>query len=407
MAGQQAAAVRKGGDSADRLVEAVLSAWEQGGHAAVSARGLARATGLPVSSIYHHFGDLEQLYATAHERARTRAERWCAQRLDELADSANGLASLAGLLAATIDDWCEGERVLAFAWRECQLLAARDSRHAAPAARWRSLWSEFWQAVCDRLAIGPAAELTARLFDGESFLHMLRWRRSVDRAGLEELCRGWAAWMDGTLAPPAPWRQIARDYAQRSGFRRELREETADRITAAAAMMLERGGVAGVTHRAVAGEAGLTLGVVSHKFRTSADLLSAAFEETYCRAVPTADMDPEHLRDLDHTNLLERIGKQAGTERFRLAIVELMMAAMRDPALAPFAAQLRYLRGRTSGLFLQSMLGRDRSVSALDAAIFSSFTIGQGNGLAGLPDAERDRIASAEIDALFARLQAR
>ncbi|MEN2712169.1 TetR/AcrR family transcriptional regulator [Sphingomonas sp. NPDC092331] len=407
MSGRGIAAAGKASGSAEKWIAAVLSAWEVSGQAAVSARGLAQVTGLPASSIYHHFGDLERLYVSAHEHAQALAAEWCGARLDQLADVPAGAESLPALLAVLIDDWCEGQRGLAFAWRECQLLVARDPRYGPAAQRWRTLWAGFWRHVCDRLGIPGTATITERLFDGESFLHMMRWRRSVDRAALDELCRGWGNWLGGSLAGPGPWRDMARGCAQRSARLPEARDETAERIAEAAAAIVARGGVAGVTHRAVAAEAGLTLGVVSHKFRTSAELLGSAFEAIYRRNVPAGELEAELAAAADGNGraMLDRLGERPGAEEFRLATSELMMAAMRDPALAPFAAQLRYLRGRTSRLFLQAMIGRDRPIGPLDAAIFSSFAIGQGNAHRGLSDGERQAAGLAETEALLAFLR--
>lgn len=401
MSGREVATANKAGGSAEKWIEAVLSAWEGGGQAGVSARNLAQATGLPASSIYHHFGDLEQLYVSTHEHAQSLAGEWCSARLDQLIDVPTGSDSLAPLLATLIDDWCEGQRGLAFAWRECQLLAARDPRYIGTAQRWRSLWAGFWRHACDRLGIAEAAMLTERMFDGESYMHMLRWRRSVDRAGLEEICQAWGGWLRGRLAGPAPWREAARDCALRSAPLPELRDETAERIAGAAAAVLARVGVGGVTHRAVAAEAGLTLGVVSHKFKTSADLLGSAFEITYLQSVPSESIAQAAGTDGDTRTMLDRMANLPSTENFRLAMAELMMAAMRDPALAPFAAQLRYLRGRTSRGVLQALVGRERPVSAIDAALFSSFSVGQGNAHAALSEVERQAAGRAELELLL------
>lgn len=405
MPGREVAAANKAGGSAEKWIKAVLSAWEVGGQAAVSARGLAQATGLPASSIYHHFGDLEQLYVSAHEHAQALAAAWCGERLDQISDAPTGSDSLAPLLATLIDDWCEGQRGLAFAWRECLLLAARDERYAGTAQRWRLLWADFWNDACARLGIPQMAMLTERVFDGESYMHLLRWRRSVDRAGLEEICRAWGEWMRGRLAGPSPWREMARECALRSAPLPELRDETAERIAAAAAAVLARMGVGGVTHRAVAAEAGLTLGVVSHKFRTSADLLGSAFEMTYLQSVPSEAIARAAGVDGDARSMLDRMDSLPSTENFRLAMAELMMAAMRDPALAPFAAQLRYLRGRTSRGVLQALVGRDRPVSVADAALFSSFSVGQGNAHAALSPADRQAAGRAELEMLLGFLK--
>ncbi len=389
----------------DKWISAVLQGWSTVGHAALSARGLALVVGSPASAIYHHFVDLEHLYEAALDRALGAARQWCAERLDQLDDAPGGHDALAGLLATLIDDWCEGQRDLACAWRECQRLAARNPRYAAPAAQWRALWADFWRGVCDRLDLPEDATLTARFFDGESFLHMLRWRRSTDRAALDETCRGWVCWLRGTLVPAAPWREAAHDAASQRGVAPKTRDTTGDRIATVAAVALARDGAAGVTHRAVAAEAGLTLGVVSHRFKTRAALLEAAFDTAYRLAVPLSDSEFGTFRT-DRDAMLARFGSIAGLDAFRLVVVEVMMATMRDPALAPFAAQLRYLRGRTSGRFLRTLWDADRPVNILDAAILSSFTIGQGNHFAGLPEAERQERSAAERAMLLTRLQA-
>ena len=54
------------------------------------------------------------------------------------------------LLAALIDQWCEEQRRLAFAWRECQLIAAREDRYGPVAQRWTTMWRNFWEEVCAR-----------------------------------------------------------------------------------------------------------------------------------------------------------------------------------------------------------------------------------------------------------------
>ena len=55
------------------------------------------------------------------------------------------------------------------------------------------------------------------------------------------------------------------------------------------------------------------------------------------------------------------------------AFFELALAASREPALLPFAAQLRYLRGRTSIRHLRAILPPDRPPSAADGAPKSPF----------------------------------
>ncbi len=136
-----------------------------------------------------------------------------------------------------------------------------------------------------RCGVQERGELTTYFFYSESLLHLIQWRRVVDRACLDELCQGWASWLSGRLAPEGPWRAFAREEAGRSLPEPTPRNETTQKIASAAAETVEELGMAGLTHRAVATRAGLTLGIVSYNFRTSAELTRAAFESIYARVV--------------------------------------------------------------------------------------------------------------------------
>jgi len=363
--------------SPEKLVSATLSIWETEGAAGISARSLSGAAGLPVSSIYYHFGDLEQLSESAQSEARARAERWCAQQLDAIRGDVRGPVALGHLLAGLIDDWCEKERMLAFAWREGQLMALRDSRHCPSSAKWDALWERFWLEIVTRLDLADMATGTAWMFEGLSGLHLLRWRRPVDRAALSELCDGWGQWLDGRLAGSASWFDLARQDAVGLILPPPPDDPVADSLAQAAAATVARGGVAALTHRAVAAEAGTTLGVVSYKFRTSADLLQAAFEAIYRRMVPQSASEMAAVADLAPEEALNQLESGFPERANILATDELLVTAARDSAFQSFGAQLRYLRGRTSGRYFQALMGSEQPISALDAAIFSAFSSGR------------------------------
>lgn len=369
-------------------MEATLDIWETEGSSALSARSLSRLAQAPVSSIYHHFGSLEQLFLSAHEQALRDSERWCAARLDELSPG-GGLSRTAfpSLLAALIDQWCEEQRRLAFAWRECQLLTARTPGYSAIGQRWTAMWQHFWEEICTRCDHPGRGAFTAYLFDGEATLHLMRWRRPVDRAGLEELCAGWNEWLCGRPARDGEWRVFARAQADLALPEQTIASGTMEQIADAAADILAADGMAGLTHRAVAARAGLTLGVVSYNFRSSAELVRAAFEMIYRRVVGsrgTALTDPAALSE-------EQVMARYRTpppenDRTLPALDELMLAAARDTELKAFAPQLRYRRGRTSGGMLQALLGRE--ISSLEAALFSGFASGHRKACFGLPASE-------------------
>jgi AcrR family transcriptional regulator len=370
-----------GYSSQQRLLDATVDLWEQRGHAALSARLLAQAADLPVSSLYHHFGGLEQLYLSAQDYARAAGQRWCDEQLAAFATVAGGLPAI---MAALIDDWTTSQRRLAFAWRECQLMALRDPRYLPSLRAWQSLWSTFWQEVCTRCGAEEHGELTTYFFFSESLLHLIQWRRVVDRACLDELCQGFAVWLSGRLAPEGPWRAFARQEAGRSLPEPTPRTETTQKIASAAAETVEELGMAGLTHRAVAARAGLTLGIVSYNFRTSSELARAAFESIYAKVVAEGPVPELGKREaafdaLSGYNLLS--SRLTGLD-------EVLLSVARDPELRSYGPQLRYLRGRSSGGRLQDLLGPQRPISPLDAALISAFSGGQRHACLGKPAEE-------------------
>jgi hypothetical protein len=54
-----------------------------------------------------------------------------------------------------------------------------------------------------------------------------------------------------------------------------------------------------------------------------------------------------------------------------------MLASARSAEFRGFAAELRYLRGRSSGKVLRAMVGSGRSLSPIDGAIFSALLGGR------------------------------
>ncbi|MBU3077583.1 TetR family transcriptional regulator [Sphingomonas quercus] len=354
-----------------------MTQWTNEGGAGISARRLSQIANVPASSIYHHFGSLEQLLLVAQEGACDAAALWCEARLDEMAGPPIAANGFAAAFAALIDEWAVGQRGLAFAWRECQLLGMRDPRFRPISQRWSALWSNFWARFGGHVGLADHARLTQYVFDSESYFHMFRWRRVVDRAGLDEFCRGWGAWLTGLPAPPSPWRDFARLEAMRGLPPLPDRDETTARIAAAAATVIARAGTAGLTHRAVAAEADLTLGVVSHKFRTVADLLRAAFETIYIRSAGASERDPPPTPRGSREELLRQMAGLQQRSATDSGVEDLFIAVARDPALHQFAAQLRYRRGHTSGAYLRALVAPGRVVSSLDAALFSAFMTGQ------------------------------
>lgn len=365
-------------ESPRKLITSALSAWEVGGAAEISARGLAAMAGLPVSAIHYHFGGLGHLLDAAQAEAIASARRWSEAQWEAVGTAATAPAMLGPLLACFIDDWCERQRRLAFAWREGQLMVLRDPDRTSPAHQWDQLWQDYFDRLCARMGVSAFGVLTKWFFDSASALHMLRWRRPVDRAALEELCAGWAAWISGGLAPQNDWFAVAQADAQALAAWPDETDPVAEAVAHAAAQVLSQRGVTGLTHRAVATEADLTLGIVSYKYRTSADLLRAAFDALYRRMLSRGPSRIDEDAPMTAREAIGYVEQGLPNRADMLGSDELMVATARDPQFQAFAAQLRYLRGRASGRILQAVVGPDRSISAIDGAIFSALIGARG-----------------------------
>jgi AcrR family transcriptional regulator len=392
-----------GKSSHRRLVDTVTAQWEARGAAAMSVRQIGQQAEAPASSIYHHFGSLERLFQASQREWLDAAHRWCDAQLEQLSCFHGSPDGFGGFFAQIVDEWAHAHRRLAFAWRECHLLAGRSADFASLAERWRDLWTQFWHEAGQHFSLGSSILVAARVFDSESLLHLLRWRRNADRAALDETGRGIAAWLSGRPAPPAPWRDFAHAQAVQSMPQAPAGDQVVMQIRRAAADLVGRAGAAGVTHRAVAEQAGLTLGTVSHKFRTKSALLEAAFEGTYLALTAGLAMQNESPERAGVESLVDDVMQLIGRSNGAGGSDELFVAVARDPSLADFGAQLRYLRGRSSRATLQSLLGAGRTASILEGAMFSSVLSSQMREFAGKPtQAVRDKVES-ELN-LVARL---
>lgn len=387
--------------SSDRFIRAVQAHWESDGSASLSARGISILAKAPVSSIYHHFGSLEQLFVTSQQASLARTRDWLDDRLGQFAGFSAGTPAFAAFFAEIVDEWVNAQRSLAFAWRECRLLAEDNVRFQPLSAQWERLWSDFWQTAGDQFALGSGTRIACRVFENESFLHMIRWRRLVDRAVLDETARVLSAWLSRQPVPETPWRAFARTEAQRSMPTLPQRDDTAARIVAAAAELIADAGVTGLTHRAVADRAGLTLGAVSHKFGTKSALLEAGFEGLYVSQVERLHSEMALPACPDRASALTALSGMILRSASGRGRDELFLAVARDPSLSPFGAQLRYLRGRTSMGTLQALVGRARVIMPAEAALFSSFTTSQIRCFSGTDTPLTEYSARSELDSLL------
>ncbi|KOX22979.1 TetR family transcriptional regulator [Saccharothrix sp. NRRL B-16348] len=120
--------------------------------------------------------------------------------------------------------------------------------------------------------------------------------------------------------------------------------ETRQRIIAAVLRIIGDDGVAGVTNRRIAQEAGVSLGSVTYHFATQQDLLRESLrhfvtEETK-RFGDLAKENRTECADLDQVaDIVGQVADATGSDSERIAPYELYLHAGRDPELRAAAAE--------------------------------------------------------------------
>ena len=266
-----------------RLIETVIEFWADLPVDRVSVRALVQQATAAQSAIHYHFGNIERLYTAASAVALVEGQRWMEVRLAELAaleQASVPTPMQASIVATTIADWAGGQRRLAMAQRH------------APSQEWEAAWSAFWNRLAEMIGLRDHAAMLAFFAAGEIPRHLLIWHPALDRALLEETVAALVLWLaerrcaDDHVRPIH--RQLARSDYQRPIMRDDVLTAT---IEQAAAELLAEKGHAGVTFRAVASKAGVTLGKVIHLCGSKSELLLGALHSLYEREALRGDRE--------------------------------------------------------------------------------------------------------------------
>ncbi len=168
---------------------------------------------------------------------------------------------------------------------------------------------------------------------------------------------------DSPAAPPAgPGPADGR--VQRGRERRRL-------LLAATVRVVGRGGVAAVTHRAVAAEAGVPKSVATYHFPAVADLLAAALDDSVdayaaalARALPESYDTAELSRQL--AAYLDEHGARCAAE------FDLYLYAARRPELRPVLARWHALLAEIAGRFTADPVAVAAFCAALDGLMLQA-----------------------------------
>lgn len=358
-----------------RLIDALLRLWAEAPADGISVRALVHQADAAQAAIHYHFGNIERLYAKASAAALTEAKGWMAARCADLAGLAGrdlGPELQASLIASTLADWTGDQRRLAMAAR------------AAPSAGWQAAWDDFWTALAQTIGLGDHAAALACFASGESARHLLVWNPALDRALLEETAAALVLWLRERRFAADPVRAVHQQLAL-SGYARPTPRPTsrndalAAHIEQAAADLLAQQGHAGVTFRAVAARAGVTLGKVIHTCGTKSELLRGALHRLYEREALRGDRAAFVAQSVAAEVLFERLLETvlAGSQPVLRAYDEIERAIYNGADYADLRGVVRSMEDPSGAWALQQVLGGQAPPTAL-VAVFSAIIRGIG-----------------------------
>ncbi|CAN7331290.1 TetR family transcriptional regulator [Phenylobacterium sp. LjRoot164] len=347
--------------TAERILDSARVRLAAGGFRDLTLRPLAEASGSTVAALTYHFGTkgalIERLVLAERHADAARHAAFLARfaGLPRLAPTA-----LAALLEQYLDAAAGPERVTSLIWCELLLAAVGDEEARELVAPWISERRAFWLALLDgriddphawaRACMGYVTDETAHgLAQPDSPDYRLMRSMTLERlagrgAGLglsdPEFFEAVVRRLDPALELPGPASQAP--YAGR-----------ALEIALAAGEVIVARGAEGVTHRAVGERAKAPASSVAYHFRTRLDLLRAGLTVIYLvaqgRLTPRQD--------------------QAEIEAFvARGTVSVALAAAREPELAPYAVDLRRLRGENLRRRVSQRLGRDLDLCTAQSA---------------------------------------
>jgi AcrR family transcriptional regulator len=389
-------------DTGARLIRALSALWEQSDQNEISVRAIAATAEASPSAIDYHFGSLGQLFDATQDMSMRKARQWMERKLADIADAGLQnwpLAARAGLLASIIDEWTETQRPLALAWREAQTATNRPGAHE----RWAELWRWFVTDLCARTGLDRWHETLLLFIDGEAGQHLVRWRRPLDRALLDETVLALLDFLEnGNMLPSSAVRDSYQRAADAKYGPSRTPLDAATLFDDAAAALLADEGLSALTFRAVARRAGATLGTVGYHFGSKAEMAQRAVRRLYEMSAVHSVADLVASFPASSADLLEEIVESVVTDSSPVlrAFDEISLHLSRGNDNASFRAVTRSFRDPIGMAVLGGLLRRDTTASSL-AAAFSSIVRGYGHHCRTLPREQAKKLGHRAL-AVFA-----
>lgn len=371
-------------DTAERLIRALATLWERVDKSEISVRTIAAEADASPSAIDYHFGGLEQLFDATQNAAIGKTRRWMDAKLAEIGDADAKdwpLVARAGLLASIIDEWTAAQRPLALAWREAQAAGAAPTHRTDARQRWAELWRQFVTGLGAKTGLDRWNELLLLFFDGEAGQHLVRWRRPLDRALLDETIFALLDFLvNGNSLPSSAVRDSYQHAADAEYAVSRTILDTATPFDDAAASLLADEGLSALTFRAVAKRAGATLGTVAYQFGSKAEMAQRAVRRLYEMSVEHPGADPGASLPASPARLLDEVIETVvtGNSPVLRAFDEISLHLSRGDGNPAFRAVTRSFRDPIGVAVVGRLLQTDVAATSLGAA-FSSIIRGYGH----------------------------
>jgi AcrR family transcriptional regulator len=380
---------------AEGIIETAANLASVSGVGALSARAVAQRAGLSPSAVNYHLGGREGLVRALQSRIRDEFEKWAETRFEALAGLPADLMSPAALVASIIADLATQPWTITMI--EFGELHGRESDPEDFAdVQWLSM-APFWRRLLERFQVNDLAEEAWRILAlGALSLALLDTDALVRSVWLSQVVHRTAERLSGRRR----FDRIEPSETEAPAVVSSNQPEGRRRIIETSIRLIGEHGLADLTHRQVAAESGLSLAATTYFFKTKDEMIFEAFRELHRRVfarLASGNRDPANSL----SNLLLTKG---GDPHWEVgAMRALYTAAVRDPALRPFAMDLRRVRGLGSLRWLASAGVTD--IDRTDGLIWSLIIGGLFQAALLVPKRQRrtyiDRTAKRLLQTLF------
>ena len=341
-------------ESTDRILDAAVARFAEGGMRAVSIREVARVAEIDPSAIQYRFGTKANLWNAALERAVARdleRLRACVAMLESrpglTADEK--IALLRHHVGESLGTW----RDVTITWHTLLIESLRQHAPLPIVVEWFLRRGEAWVAIARQMGLASeqaGGTLLLAVSSAELFLFGIlgEFERKLY---CEDFLRFVFRRLEGGHLPVETGNWFSRWCTERTDARFEPGQPDGDEngpvhaLSEAVARLLLAHGAEGVTHRAIASEASLSLAATTRHFANLQDLLRAGYDRigvNMLRHLEAPERMPPFAAPEDMAQAVASVwlSEDAMYGRALTGLLDVHIAAARDATLLPVASAI-------------------------------------------------------------------